>query len=180
MPAAIPIAIIASSAMSMGGQALSNRSQSKAYEKQLAGERYSLDQQIALERERAAEEKRRYESEQSARAPYEKLRMGALEALLKGYGIEMGGSLAQLAGGGRPPAEPSGGYGAVAFNQPGAGQGNMSMLARGPQAGAAPQFAASPMQSPQMTMRDLAQLQAMMPVQALNVGTRGNPFQHLG
>ncbi len=171
MPAAmIPIAMIASAGLSTTGQLLSNRSQSKAYEKQLQGERYSLDSQLALERERAAEEKRRYDAEQSARAPYEKLRMGALEALLKSYGIDAGGSLAQLASGGGGAAQmPTGHPSSQPMQGQGQGQGPMSMasLAR-PQGGGAPQFQS--VGTPQYSMRDIAQLQAMMPVQQLQVG----------
>lgn len=107
MPAAValPIAMAASSGMQMAGNYMSNRAQSKAYDRQLEAERYSLDQQLQLERERAAEERRRYDEEAKAREPYEALRMNALLALGRGMGLD----LSAFNPGARAAADPTGG-----------------------------------------------------------------------
>jgi hypothetical protein len=80
----------------VANQALSNRSQSKAFDRQADEERYSLDQQLMIERERAAEERRRYDLEQAAaaeerarRQPFDAMRMAALGGLAKSYGINL-------------------------------------------------------------------------------------------
>lgn len=100
MPITLPVAMLIAQGVTTGAQVYSNRSankaQEKAYNSQQQAERYALDQQLQLERERANEERRRYDLEQRAkeeeierRKPFENMRMAALAAMAKMQGIDL-------------------------------------------------------------------------------------------
>jgi hypothetical protein len=93
MPIGIPAAMLLTSAIGGGTQALgawqSNRAQSKAFQSQQDFDRYQFDQQLALQRARDAEAKREYDAQQAAQAPYQKLRLAAIGQLAKHYGLNL-------------------------------------------------------------------------------------------
>lgn len=110
MPISLPIAMLIGTAASAGAQTVStihgNRQQSRAFQSEQEAERYRLDQELALERERATEEKRRYDAEQkrlqdeaARRQPYDNMRLAALAALAKRYGVDVGAMMGPGGGG---------------------------------------------------------------------------------
>lgn len=159
MPITLPVAMLIAQGVTTGAQVYSNRSankaQEKAYNSQQQAERYALDQQLQLERERANEERRRYDLEQRAkeeeierRKPFENMRMAALAAMAKMQGLDLPPEfLAGMTGtGGRSQQKP---IATAADIAPGAGRPSGSLLdaataAQAPRASAmsrAPQFA---------------------------------------
>lgn len=100
MPISIPVAMLITQGITTGAQVYANRSankaQEKAFQSQQQAERYQLDQQLQLERERAAEERRRYDLEArereeaaEARKPFDNFRMAAMAAFAKMNGIDL-------------------------------------------------------------------------------------------
>jgi hypothetical protein len=161
----------ASAGTQLTGQILSNRSQNKAYQRQLAAEKAERDDALAIERERMAEERRRYDAEAQAREPYERMRMGALIALGRGMGMDLSGLMPGAGGGGMAPSGGAPRAAAPAAQAPGGGQSmeqpTMASLLRagGGQPSAAPSFAMSPVtpgSSPiNATMAQLMQAEQM-------------------
>lgn len=183
------------------GQRSANKSSEKAFKSQQEAEKYSLDQQLELERNREAEERRRYEQErqdataqrerdEAAQKPFNSMRMAAMAALAKKNGLNMPPEFfASLMGGGGAMggSQPSAAPASVQPGQiGGSAPANMLQMGQPPQAqpSAMPQARKPLTAAPQFQQPNPQQptnmLQMMQMLQAQGQGSPQMPQNFMG